>query len=218
MPDARAAAQVRNTAFFSPIRCGIRCWKSTARIGEKNAVFRRISDVSSTSWRHARSFEELCDLGARFVEGRERFFPGWGAPRLDAESRTLVPVLAQLNRGGFLTLASQPGTLAGVDGCEQRAFVSGFCRPRHARALQRLNARCFVRGARGRAGVAVSRKHGRARVLAGHNAFESELELFREALAARAFEELARCVYWSAWDPVWGREGALWRKLEAVWS
>jgi hypothetical protein len=165
----------------------------------------------------AQSFAELCELGARFIEGRERFFPGWGAATLDAESEPLAPLLARLNRAGALTLASQPGTRHGVDGCEQRAFASGFCRASDARALRWLHARCYARGARGRAGVAVARKHGRARVLAGHNAFESELELFRGAVGARAFEELTRCVYWSAWDPVWGREGALWRELEAVW-
>jgi hypothetical protein len=174
--------------------------------------------VGRSSWKRARSFEELCELGARFVEGREAFFPGWGAPRLDAESEPLVPVLAQLNRAGFLTLASQPGTRNGVDGCEQRAFASGFCRAREARALRALAARCFRRGERGRAGVAVSRRGGRARVLAGHNAFESELELLREHVGAAAFGELARCVYWSIWDPVWGREEWLWRRLARVWS
>jgi len=189
MPDARRAAQVP-----------------------------RIGAVGRKNWMRAQSFTELCELGARFVEGRETFFPGWGAPRLDAESLPLVPLLARLNRAGALTLASQPGTLAGVDGCEQRAFASGFCRARDARALRRIGARTFARGARGRAGVAVSRKHGRARVLAGHNAFESELELFRDALGPRAFEELERCVYWSAWDPRWGREEVLWQKLARVWS
>jgi isopentenyl diphosphate isomerase/L-lactate dehydrogenase-like FMN-dependent dehydrogenase len=129
-----------------------------------------------------------------------------------------VPVLAALNRAGFLTLASQPGTAAGVDGCEQRAFASGFCRAADARALRALGARCFTRGAAGRAGVAVSRRAGRARVLAGHNAFEDELELFRPALGGRALAELERSAYWSIWDPVWGREEWLWRRLARVWS
>jgi len=152
------------------------------------------------------------------VEGRERFFPGWGASCLDAESAALAPALARLNRAGFLTLASQPGTLRGVDGCEQRAFASGFCSAADARALQRRGARCFRRGARGRAGVAVSRRSGRARVYAGHNAFEEELELLRGALGSRSLVELERGVYWSIWDPVWGREDWLWQKLARVWS
>lgn len=174
--------------------------------------------MGRSSWQRARSLADLCELGARFVEGRESSFPGWGAPRLDAESEPLVPALAALNRAGYLTLASQPGTLAGVDGCEQRAFASGFCSAAGARALRRLEARCFRRGARGRAGVAVSRRGGRARVFAGHNAFESELELFAGAVGARALAELERGVYWSIWDPVWGREEWLWRKLARVWS
>lgn len=174
--------------------------------------------MGRSSWKRAQSFDELCELGARFVEGRESFFPGWGAEQLDAESEPLVPVLAALNRAGFLTLASQPGTLAGVDGCEQRAFVSGFCRASEARSLRRLGARSFRRGERGRAGVAVTRRAGSARVLAGHNAFESELELFRGQVGERALAQLSECVYWSLWDPVFGREEWLWRKLARVWS
>ena len=174
--------------------------------------------MGRSSWKRAQSFAELCELAARFVEGRERFFPGWGSPRLDAESRPLAARLARLNRAGFLTLASQPGTQSGVDGCEQRSFACGFCRAREARALARIGARCFRRGERGRAGVAVSRRDGRARVLAGHNAFESELELFAGAIGARALAELERGVYWSIWDPVWGREEWLWRKLARVSS
>lgn len=174
--------------------------------------------MGRSSWKRARDFDELCELGARFVEGRERCFPGWGAPRLDAESGPLVPVLAALNRAGFLTLASQPGTPAGVDGCEQRAFASGFCRAADAPALRRLGARGFRRGDPSRAGVAVSRKRGRARVLAGHNAFEEELALFRGVLGAQALAELERGAYWSIWDPVWGREEWLWRRLARVSS
>ncbi|MBK7641466.1 MAG: hypothetical protein IPJ19_00205 [Planctomycetes bacterium] len=174
--------------------------------------------MSRTSWKRAQSFEGLCELGARFVEGREHSFPGWGARGLDAESLPLVPALAALNRAGFLTLASQPGTLRGVDGCEQRAFASGFCSARDARRLSAKGARCFSRGAAGRAGVAVSRRDGAARVLAGHNAFEEELELFRGAVGSAALAELGRGVYWSIWDPVWGREEWLWRRLARLWS
>ncbi len=174
--------------------------------------------MGRSSWKRAQSFPELCELGARFIEGRERIFPGWGAPQLDAESLPLVPVLAELNRAGFLTLASQPGTLLGVDGCEQRAFASGFCRAADARRLRRVGARCFRCGDRSRAGVAVTRKAGRARVLAGHNAFASELELFRGAVGEQALAQLAECVYWCAWDPVWGREEVLWQKLERASS
>ena len=178
----------------------------------------RIRAVSRSSWKRARSFVELCELGARFVEGRERCFPGWASTCLDAESAALVPLLARLNRAGFLTLASQPGALAGVDGCEQRAFASGFCHATHSRALRALHARCYRRGERGLAGVAVSRRNGRARVFAGHNAFEDELELFRGAVGEPALAELREYVYWSVWDPVWGREEWLWRKLARVCS
>lgn len=174
------------------------------------------------SWARAGSFEELCELGARFIEGRSSSFPGWGAACLDEESRPLATRLARLNRAGFWTLASQPGCAQGVDGCEQRAFVLGFAREREARrwlVLERrgLRVRQFVRGARGRAGVAVTRKHDRARVLAGQQAFEAELELLAGVTGSAARAELERCVYCSVWDPVWGREELLWSALDDAW-
>ena len=174
------------------------------------------------SWARARSFEELCELGARFVEGRLARFPGWGGAGLDAESLPLAARLARLTRAGFWTLASQPGSARGVDGCEQRAFVSGFARAgqtRRWRALEQrgLCVRSYARGDRGRAGVAVTRKHGSARVLAGQQAFESELALLSGAIGARALGELERCVYCSIWDPVWGRGGLLWSALDDAW-
>ncbi len=182
----------------------------------------RIAPVRRLSWASAGSFEELCELGARFVEGRLRRFPGWGAPALDEESEALVPVLARLNRAGLLTLASQPARARDAGGYEQRAFASGFAQSGSARRWQALarrglRVRTYARGVRGRAAVAVSRQGGQARVLAGHDAFEIELELFAAHVGAGARAELERCVYWSAWDPAWGREELLWSALERAW-
>ena len=60
------------------------------------------------AWRHASSFADLGELGARFLEGDLACFPGWMADDIDDETDPLVPVLAGLCRGGFLTVASQP--------------------------------------------------------------------------------------------------------------
>ena len=81
---------------------------------------------SQALWLAARSFDDLCRLGARFCRGEIAAFPGWMAPELDDESGVLAPMLARLCDAGFLTLASQPGRPArpAHDGkpCVQRAF------------------------------------------------------------------------------------------------
>lgn len=174
------------------------------------------------TWKNAQSFAELCELGARFVEGRLDSFPGWGACALDEESLPLAARLARFNRAGLLTLASQPGRTPDAQGYEQRAFASGFCLAHEAGRWHRLRAlglaaRCFRAGERGRAAVAVSRQAGAARVLAGHDARALELELFAGRIGPAAARELEECAYWSAWDPRWGREEALWSAIERVW-
>src|SRR5262249_47035263 len=93
------------------------------------------------AWRRARSFTELCRLGAAFVAGECAFFPGWGWRSLDDESAHIANELAAFHRAGFLTVASQPGR-AFLDergrAIEQRAFVCGFADDRAARALRAL--------------------------------------------------------------------------------
>jgi hypothetical protein len=105
-------------------------------------------------WRAARSLEELCELGARFVEGRLGCFPGWGAEALDVESDELSATLARLNRSGLLTLCSQPGRIDPARALEQRAFVGGFATSAAVARLARL--------ARG-SGEGLARARGRRR-------------------------------------------------------
>jgi hypothetical protein len=60
-------------------------------------------------WQESETFEGLCELNARFMEGKIRFIPGWFGEGLDAESEPIAPYLAAFDRAGFLTVASQPG-------------------------------------------------------------------------------------------------------------
>lgn len=80
-------------------------------------------------WQQATTLPELGEVTARWLEGTVSQHPGYyGRP--DPETRHLVPVLAQLNRAGYVTENSQPGlTERGHDGrlCQQRAWVSGLC-------------------------------------------------------------------------------------------
>jgi hypothetical protein len=52
--------------------------------------------------------------------------PGNFDARPDSETTPLLETLATINRLGYFTDQSQPGATI-VDGCGQRAFVSGFC-------------------------------------------------------------------------------------------
>ena len=173
---------------------------------------------SKRAWRRARSFDELCELGARFSAGELDSFPGWGASALDTESDSISKHLVQLNQAGFLTLASQPGRRS------QRAFVCGFARAPLARALvlgaRRAGLGAMRQTARGRGGpaVAVTLQDGEPRVFTGHAARTEELALFQTWVGTKALRELARADYVSLHDPVWRRQQRLWKVIEGVLS
>ena len=88
-------------------------------------------------WREAKTFEELCEINARFIEGDIDFSPIYGASSLDDESKPLVPYLAALNRAGFLTTCSQPGEDDGHS--RQRACVQGLALEETALRIERLS-------------------------------------------------------------------------------
>lgn len=82
-------------------------------------------------WAAARTLDDLGELTAQWLEGRIAYYPRYGVeedPGPDHETILLVPVLAALNRAGFLTEGSQPGEepAAGLYDWQQRATVRGF--------------------------------------------------------------------------------------------
>ena len=174
-------------------------------------------------WRSARTFEELCALGARFVSGTLPVFPGWGAAALDLESDPLASDLAALNRAGFLTVASQPGRAAAADRdgvlVAQRAFACGFANGKTAAGLGRaanasgLCATVFPPGGGGGRREPVSLRAGEPRVFAGHCAIEEELSCFEDFLGSAGLTALSRAWWVSVHDPVWGRGPDLWDAL-----
>jgi hypothetical protein len=74
-------------------------------------------------WRDARSIGELGGAMAGWLEGHVSSWPGCSAGP-DEETLPLVPVLARLNRRGFVTTDSQPGD--GGETWTQRAAVEGW--------------------------------------------------------------------------------------------
>lgn len=80
------------------------------------------------AWRSARTLSDLGELNARWLEGDIGQQPGHLGGPAD-ETIPFIPLLAKLNRTGFVTISSQPGYDGpGHDGArwQQRAGVQGF--------------------------------------------------------------------------------------------
>lgn len=176
------------------------------------------------AWRAARTFQELCELGARFLEDEPVGFPGWLPGELDEESEQFAPLLARAQRAGFLTLASQPGSApeAGADGRleRRRAFVFGFANAPLAAHLLRagesasLLTACFGAEESGGDAWPVAQRAGEAFLLVGDGQGPAELALFEEALGAGpALEALRQTRYLVLADPEWGPSTRLWEVL-----
>ena len=93
------------------------------------------SDLAA--WQSARTHADLGELTARWLEGTIASVPGYCGPPA-GETEELIPVLAKLNRAGFVTTGSQPAFDGpGYDGAHwrQRAAVEGFAGPELASAL-----------------------------------------------------------------------------------
>lgn len=97
----------------------------------------RMSRQDRDLWASARTLADLGELTARWTEGNIASQPGYCGP-CDIEDPAMVPVLARLNRAGFMTTGSQAGESGpGCDGAqyEQCAAVEGFAGPQTARAV-----------------------------------------------------------------------------------
>ncbi len=179
-------------------------------------------EQGARAWHAARSFAELCELGARFIEGEVEFFPGWGAPDIDEETDALVPLLADLNRAGFLTCASQPGHAAapGHDGkpWRRRAFVSGFVAAPLAPDLARATHAAGLEWCADPASppLAAGVRDGEPFLFAGAGAGPDELEIFAEAIGPAALAKLRAALYVSVVDPGWDDRTLLWDTLAAA--
>lgn len=84
------------------------------------------------TWKAARTFGDMCDLMALWLEGRIRNRPAYLARRPEPETVPLITTLAAANRAGFLTDDSQPGRIGLT--VRQRPAVTGFV---HDRAFLR---------------------------------------------------------------------------------
>jgi len=181
------------------------------------------AEAGLTLWQQASSFQELCELTARFIEGTIKYIPGYCAETLDEESQPLVHYLAALNRAGFLTDQSQPGFDEGHS--KQRAFVTGFASEAVAARIQRLSLTTDLYISVTRPGemngcrMPVTIEVFRPLTCAGDPGIDEETGAFIElqhygaVCGPTAFQELQEVCYISVIDLCWGRTGYLWNEL-----
>lgn len=182
-------------------------------------------------WRDVRSIDELGAVMAGWLEGHIDSRPGYArgfGP--DDETAHLVPVLARLNRRGFVTTCSQPG-LSGpaFDGrpWEQRAAVEGWvsCRnPLLGPLIRRARAAGLIVTAYGpgrsvgpRRGLLATRWDGEPHTGFGGRPGWMRLRTDLPGIGREARRELDRHgVALAIIDPVWGRDTWLWPLLDRV--
>lgn len=178
-------------------------------------------------WSDARSIGDLGGAMAGWLEGHVASWPGQRTDP-DAETLPLVPVLARLNRRGWVTTLSQPGdggTMTDGRPWAQRAAVQGWIAagdPLLPRIIRAARAAGLIVTAHG-AGRAVGPRRGLAAVLRGtetgitfggrHGRSYRRAEW--RGVGRRACRQLAReGVALAVIDPVWGRDDALWSVLD----
>jgi hypothetical protein len=174
-------------------------------------------------WRKAQTFEELCELNARFMEGEIHYIPGWLGESLDPESDPIAPYLAAFNRAGFLTVVSQPGLDQGYS--KQRAFVEGVALEATALKIKRLSLCSGLYiwvsrpGESGGCRTAVTIDDFRSFTWAGDDALDEETGLFskmqgyEKICSDSAMQDLRQTCFVSVIDLCWGRTGYLWDTL-----
>lgn len=182
-------------------------------------------------WHDARSIGDLGEAMAWWLEGHVAARPGYaqGEPsRPDEETAHLVPVLARLNRNGYVTTDSQPGEdVTAADGRPwvQRAAVQGWIsagNPLLDRIVREARAAGLVVTAYG-AGRAEGPRDGLVATWWGgepHTGFGGRPGRFHgfsglSGVPRAARRELARTgVLLAVIDPAGNRDDVLWTLLD----
>lgn len=188
----------------------------------------RMSKADAAAWASARTLTDLGHLTAAWLEGDIASQPGY-MPRCgpDPETLPLIPVLAAVNRAGFVTNGSQPGGIFARS--QQRAAVEGFASARTALHLvsdasaaglwvvahnprDRPGRRIQYEGA-----VDVTRMDGYAFTSFGAHLSRAHLTDSWTGYGichADAVEAVCRAWQVTIIDPEWGRNDRLWPVLE----
>ncbi|TCC33910.1 hypothetical protein E0H75_42410 [Kribbella capetownensis] len=197
---------------------------SLAELVRARCANRRARAATADRWAEAATFEDLCGLTAQWLEGELAFHPG-GYDEPDPETTELLPVLADLNRIGFLTEASQPGaTDPGYDGAgwQQRAAVQGYVTDETLRRVLALTAQTHgllyvVHDPSDRIrqdAVVVTTRAGRPYTVFGVWLPPSNTRMTYGSWCSREIGAVVNQAHQvTLIDPEWGREDVLWPAL-----
>ncbi|MFI5945549.1 DUF6919 domain-containing protein [Streptomyces uncialis] len=178
-------------------------------------------------WTEARTLTDLGRFTADWLEGTLRHHPGQpGGP--DPENAPLVPVLARLNRLGFVTANSQPGHApeSGWDGATyvQRAAVDGWTTDRALfgaliRAALDHDFHIVLHGPRHRTDhtrIPVTCRNGEPVTWFGTPYQPDDLAAVWSGVHPDAHTALTRAVHIALADTAWGPSTRLWDTLTDV--
>lgn len=186
-------------------------------------------------WDEVEDWDGLCSLQALWCEGDLVWCPTYDGPR-DPETEGIAEALALVNRSGFLTMTSQPGS--GPEDVEdthprypavwsQRAAVEGFARDdvlerlRAAVAGTRLelqaNRRASGWGVRAATGVEVTLVNDRPHIHFGSRLSKWHLETYVfDNVPDGVLREVGDAWQVLIYDPHWGDHRLLWDRLLTV--
>lgn len=173
-------------------------------------------------WSDVQDLAGMGGLMARWLEGDLTYQPAYYGSAPDEETAELVPVLAALNRAGFVTEFSQPG-IPLTNGSAQRAAVGGFCDD--AMVLNLMAATFgtdlvmlrFASGDTGEGSVVVTLDEREEYTFLGRTEGPDDLEYgYGEDLSPAGLAALTSAWQVHLFDPVWGRNDLLWPLLTDV--
>jgi hypothetical protein len=183
----------------------------------------------TATWKTARTFADMCELMALWLEGRIPFRPGYLARYPEPETAPLISTLAAANRAGFLTDDSQPGG----DGRDraastwrQRPAVTGFVSDRGFLKRLAYDARCAgltvvtagTATSTGRAPdrIAVTEVSGKPFTWYGARVGRADLLYLWQGLSLPGADALCGAEQVTIIDPAFGSGERLWRLLDRV--
>lgn len=179
-------------------------------------------------WQYARTLSDLGNLTADWLEGTNSYLPAYrpdhhGNSRPARETEPLIPHLARANRNGFVTVQSQPAVKL-HDGRGQRAFADGFCA---VHTVERIQTACLGTDLiviatppawENPTRISVSIVDGKACTWVGAVNSVVDIGRFYGEDCPRAVASLFIAWQIAILDPLWGRTGLLWERLDAVWE
>jgi len=175
-------------------------------------------------WSEVDDLAGIGGLTARWLEGDITYRPARDGRASGDETAEPAPVLAALNRAGFVTDFSQTG-LPLTGGSARRAAVGGFCDERmrlnlaRATAVTDLVALWFPPAVKSVAQAVVTLDAGKEVTWLGTAMAPDAIEYsYGEDLSLAGLEALIDAWQVHLFDPVWGRDDLLWPLLADVAS